>query len=169
MEQLLLTILGEPSAWSDYLFIGLIVYISLLVIVSALVVFITVGLHKNNEQKFLKWKSMEEKWEPLLLDFIAGSSSVETVQERIKPAEEFFFVDYLSRYAERLMGHQKKLLARLASPYLKKIALRLTDGDAEQKARAIQTLSDLDLENYKNEISSRNYFTSVNLRLCPKK
>lgn len=153
MDQLLLTLLGEPSAWSDYLFVGLIVYIGILIIVSGFIVFITVGLHQNNERKYQKWKALEDEWEPLILDFVAGSYSVETIQEKIKPSESLFFVDYLSRYAERLIGHQKKLVSRLAAPYLEKIAPRLKTGDSEQKARAIQTLSVLALDKYKNEIA----------------
>lgn len=116
-------------------------YMGVLMCIAIALVLITLQLHRKNQRTAQKWAEMEHRWQPLLMRAISGEAWPEEIQENIYPGEGFYFIDYLMRYAEKLSGESRKQATELAAPYLPQLIKRLKKGDAEQRARAILTLS----------------------------
>lgn len=102
----------------------------------------------RNERKARRWARLEAKWEPVIVPVLSGVEPSTRLIERVAPGEELHFVDFVYRYARRLRGRERIVLAELALPYLPPIARRVHKGDPEQRARAVQTLSVLGLPRY---------------------
>lgn len=108
-------------------------------------------LHQRNQEKALFWERLEAQWEPLMARYLQELDA-QLVWGNIVPGQELYFIDFLLRYA---LHHPEQVpeLKMLAAPYLDPLASRLRQGrgDAEQRARAVQTLSllgtDTDIEN----------------------
>lgn len=127
-------------------------YIGVLICIAIVLVLITIRLHRKNQRTAQKWSEMEQRWQPLLLRAISGEAWPEEIQENIYPGEGFYFIDYLMRYAEKLSGDSRKQATILAAPYLPQLIKRMKKGDAEQRARAILTLSILAPEEHQSRM-----------------
>ena len=99
-------------------------------------------MHQNNQQKALSWSERENRWSPLLDAFANDRNSLQTVWKQVEPGQDLYFVDYLMRLSISQPENRPKYKA-LAEPYLPKLAARLANhsGDAEQRSRAVQTIS----------------------------
>lgn len=111
-----------------------------------------VFLRYANHLKGIKWRRLESKWQPVLLDILSGSQENEAIWHLVDEEERLYFVDFLQRFAQRLRGEQRRTLSDLARPFLKSVIRHLETGDAERRARAIQTLSLLGLPYYDSHI-----------------
>ncbi len=134
------------------LIISLIAYVGILVIMAVLLVIITLRLHHANQKKAAKWAEMEARWKPLLMRVLAGEAWPDEIQTSIGDGEGLYFIDYLMRYAEKLSGETRRRATALADPYLPKLLSRVHKGDAEQRARAILTLSILAPEDHQDRM-----------------
>lgn len=144
-----------PSAqnlFSNPLVLLLTLYMALLVIIACVLVVITLRLHQKNQRTAQKWAEMEQRWQPLLIKTLGGEAWPEELRAQIYPGEGFYFIDYLMRYAEKLSGESRDLATELATPYLPQLLKRAKQGDAEQRARAILTLSILAPEDHHNRM-----------------
>jgi len=131
-----------------WLLLALSAYILVLLGVALALVIFTLRLRRSNEHKALFWQALEARWEPLLMKIIAREAWPEHLHQQVQAHEAFYFVDFLTRYAEKLTGHAHDTLSQLAEPYLGGIAERARTGDTEQRARAILTLSALAPQKY---------------------
>ncbi|HEY9840183.1 MAG: HEAT repeat domain-containing protein [Candidatus Sericytochromatia bacterium] len=151
-----LTLLGPDLANSPLasrLLLALAAYILVLLIIALGLVFLTVKLHRSNELKARKWSEMEKNWEPLMAQVLIGAWPVAELHKRIKPEDGLFFVDFLTRYTQRLAGSSREIIEDLAAPWLPRLAERTEDGDDEQRARALFTLSSLAPVHYRVQIA----------------
>ena len=110
------------------------------------------ALRALNTRKERRWTAMERDWERLLLDVIAGDVAIESMRARVRPEDERYFVDYLSRFASRLRGAERATIEQLAAPYLPSLTRQLRSRSAATRARAVRTLSLLGLRAYSASI-----------------
>lgn len=112
-------------------------------------VFLAIGLHlqarrlhQRNQAKAAFWQSLESQWEPLLLDYIRAELPPEQIWAQVEARHELYFIDYLMRTALNYPPGREAFQI-LARPFLPALTARLTAqrGDAEQRARAVQTLT----------------------------
>lgn len=134
--------------------IALIGYILVLLVIAFGLVWLTISLHRTNQRKAREWQQREKIWEPLLSKALIGDMTVAQVHEQIGENEGLFFVDFLTRYALRLAGSSRQVLEALAAPWLPVLAKKVVDGDDEQRARAVFTLSTLAPDPYRIVIAS---------------
>lgn len=120
----------------------------LLVIVSAVLLGIslafvatTLALRLGNVRRARRWASLEQRWERDLLDTLSGEVPESTARFDVAPAEALFFVGVLARYARRVSGSERALLARLAEPWLSLVEQQLRHPLEERRARAVQALA----------------------------
>lgn len=139
--------------WQSPLLLGLVVYIAILLGVAFALFVTTLNLHKANERKARQWQAMEDRWKPLMMKVISGEKWPQSVHDQIKSHESLFFIDFLMRYADKLHGQSRKRVTQLAEPYLSLLLKRLHKGDAEQRARAILTLSVLAPEQHNQRLA----------------
>lgn len=119
-----------------------------LLLVTFIFAMATLWLRYRNVRKERRWERLEKAWQPRVLEVLDGQAPPEHLWTTVEPADQLYFIDYLVRFAQRLRGEERKLLSRLADPYLDVVAPKVGRGDAERRARAVQTLSILDLDRY---------------------
>ncbi|HUE96623.1 MAG TPA: HEAT repeat domain-containing protein [Longimicrobiaceae bacterium] len=97
-------------------------------------------MHGRHARKARVRRSLEARWQPLLLRTLdAGDPSVLTAH--VAASERLFFLEYLFRYASRLQGREREILAETAAPFLPALMARLRGrADPEQRARAVRTV-----------------------------
>lgn len=139
---------------SSSLLLALIGYILVLLVIAIGLTGLTISLHRNNQRKAREWQQREKDWEPLLSKALMGDLSVAQVHEQLPASEGLFFVDFLTRYSLRLAGASRQTLAALAAPWLPILAKKVVEGDDEQRARAVFTLSTLAPDPYRIVIAS---------------
>lgn len=102
----------------------------------------TRGQHARNQEKARFWEGLEHSWEPLIESYLLGKLNKELVLQAVPSGRELYFVDFLMRRALR-PGENREALQQLAEPYLPTLVSRLANGqgDAEQRARAVQTVA----------------------------
>ncbi len=103
-------------------------------------------LRVRNVRKAKRWDELEEKWEALLPEVMAGLTPDSVLRSRIRKAEQLYFVDFLYKTALRAGPGRREALPRFALPFLGPIVRRMEGGDAERRARAVQTVAVLDLD-----------------------
>lgn len=100
-------------------------------------------LRYRNRRKAMYWRQLERRWELLLMEVLSGAAPPEAIWRCVDQRDRLFFVDYLTRFARRLRGSSREVLAELARPYLGTIVQRMQGGDAERRARAVETVARL--------------------------
>lgn len=125
----------------DQILLWLILSIFVLFFFTLLFALLVVLLRLGNIRKAAKWKKLETLWEPLVLEYLAEPKNPEALWKQVRKKERLYFIHYLYRIAMRLSGEERKLLQALAGPYIELVEANAKHGDAELRARAIQTLS----------------------------
>jgi hypothetical protein len=151
-----------PVGWADRTLTGptgvqtevLIVASAILGLVLCAVFFAVVAgvLRYRNRRKEREWLAREAKWEGPLLEVLAGIDRPERLWSLVTRGDELYFVDYLLRYARRIRGSTRRVLAELARPYLGPVADRMSTGDTERRARAVETIAMLDFDRHAERI-----------------
>jgi HEAT repeat protein len=100
------------------------------------------------------WERLEAKWEVAILKALSGDEAQPDFLALVEKEEELFFLNYLLRYARRIKGAEKEILCQLASPYLPRVAERMSLPEMEHRARAVQFLGELGLKTFANEVIS---------------
>ncbi|UCH10254.1 MAG: HEAT repeat domain-containing protein [Fidelibacterota bacterium] len=130
--------------------------LSLTILVSLVLVFLfaisTIYLRLRNMRKAKRWRALEGKWEPIILDYLDGERTVDDVRSQVGEKESLYFLDFTLRFAQRLRGEENEAIDRLAEPYLSLLVKRSVKGDASQRARALRTLSTLGLDRFSDNI-----------------
>lgn len=109
---------------------------------------VTLWLRYGNVRKARRWERLETAWQPLVLGVLDGQVTAEQVWAAVAPKDRLYFVAYLVRLAQRVRGEERTALSRLSRPFLGEVAGKVDRGDAERRARAVQTLAILDLDEY---------------------
>lgn len=97
--------------------------------------------HDQNQATARHWQEREALWQPAL-DQYQQHHDATMVWKTVTSRQALYFIDYLMRYTLKKQLPQGAL-AELAAPYLPQLAGRIYDQslDAEQRARAVQTVS----------------------------
>jgi len=109
-------------------------------------------LRIENNLKTKRWKRMEEKWEPLLLDVLSDDKETHQLISKVERDEQLYFVQFLQRFTYRLRGKERAVLEELVKPFLPLIVQRVKIGNPERRAQTIQTLSAFRLHKYTEHI-----------------
>lgn len=109
----------------------------------------TIILRISNIRQQKRWENLEKKWDEMILEVLDGDKEPEEMRQWVQKQERYYFIDFLVRYAQRLIGEERKIIADLADPFLPGIARRAHRGDIEQRARAVRTLSILNHRKYR--------------------
>lgn len=99
-----------------------------------------------------RWKNLVGKWEEEIVLVLSGEHEASILLDRVRKRERLYFLDFLTRYAQRFIGEERILITQLAQPFLPLLMRRVKKGDAEQRARAVRTLSILDHQGYQEAI-----------------
>jgi len=97
--------------------------------------------HDQNQATAKRWQELESLWQPALDQYMQHHDAA-MVWKTVTSQQTLYFIDYLMRYALK-NNLPQGALAELAAPYLPRLATRIYDQslDAEQRARAVQTVS----------------------------
>ena len=140
------------SIFDDKLLFGLAIGIIFLAIAAFAFAFYAVNRRLRNIRTSQYWARLEQEWEPAILGVLSREDPEQVMWDRVRDEDELYFIDFLLRYARRVGGDERVVLAQLARPYLPKIHSRGRTGDAERRARSVQTLSVLGINDYIDEI-----------------
>lgn len=147
-----LNLFGKWAQGYLLLFILMAVTVGLLLLLGLMGLFI-INMNRNHQKKAAYWQQLESRWEPLLLEVLAGEMLPQDLWPHVAPEEQYYLIDFLMRYARRLRGDSLDLVSEVARPYLKLLVSRLHKGDTEQRARAVQTISVLGLHDHTDDIA----------------
>lgn len=101
----------------------------------------TLVLRLGNVRRARRWAALEQRWERDLLDTLSGEVAEDPARFHVAPAEALFFVGVVARYARRVSGGERAMLARLAEPNLPLVEAQLRNPLEERRARAVQALA----------------------------
>lgn len=101
-----------------------------------------------NDRTRRRLLSLEQRWEPLLLEDLSAAKPIEEVYRHVEPADRFFFVQVLHRYMSRIVGQEKERLVALAAPCLPELVRRSFHGTTESRAQAVRLLGAFGFEEY---------------------
>jgi len=132
------------------LLLGFVVAGTILFSILLTVVFsaIAVAVRARNRRRARHLSKREDQWEPAVLEVLDGARTPASVRSLVRERDGLLFVEYVSRFARRVRGKERDLLAELAAPWLPRLAQRLTYRDEATRARAVQTISLLGLGGY---------------------
>lgn len=102
---------------------------------------LTFSMRQRNLRKAHFWGELESRWEPLLDEIMAGQQTAEVLHSLVKQEESLYLVDLLMRRCMRASPEQQPVYRELAAPYLGSLSQRIENGDQEQRARAVLTLT----------------------------
>jgi HEAT repeat protein len=87
------------------------------------------------------------------MEYLYGEEIAEALWAIVPTDVELYFVEFVLRYRRRLSGDETIKIEALAQPYLPKVARRMRRRGAERRARAIQTLGELGLQDYAEAVA----------------
>ena len=105
-------------------------------------------LRRSNERKAATWARLENRWLAIALEVVGGAEPPEKLWALVPNEDRLPFVNFLLRFARRLVGPERRTVDELAAPYLDLLVPQLTSSQAERRARAVQTLSTLGQRRY---------------------
>jgi HEAT repeat protein len=109
---------------------------------------LTVLLRANNTRKNRLRAGQEAKWDPVILEVLAGAQEPQSLTRFVNPGEELPFLDYLLHYFRRIRGEETTILKDLATPFLPLLAETMSQRGVERRARSVQTLGVLGMPEY---------------------
>jgi len=118
----------------------LVVSTMVILVVAITFVLVAIALRIGNVRRGRRWTRLERKWEDDLLEMLSGEIPEDPARFGVTADESLFFVSVLARYARRVSGRERALLAKLADPFLPHVERQLRSRVEEQRARAIQAL-----------------------------
>ncbi len=111
-------------------------------------------LRRHNDRKAARWSVLEARWLETALAVVAGTEERETVWALVPAEDRIRFLNFLLRFARRLVGPERRVVDDLAAPYLDLLLPQLTHRQPERRARAVQTLSTLGHRRYAKQLEA---------------
>ena len=113
---------GAGSFFNGLLLDQVLLYLTIVILsLLGLVIFLsvlTVLLRLRNERVDRHWASLQERWEPLLLDALSQPENLEALWDQVGEADHLLFLEFVLQYAQRLGGTEWETLKLAAAPYL---------------------------------------------------
>ncbi|MBT8488064.1 MAG: hypothetical protein HKN72_14375 [Gemmatimonadetes bacterium] len=94
------------------------------------------------------------RWQFELREVLYGDGSLDALRASIDDGNRVEFLNFLLEYARRLDGEEHEVVRSLAEPHLAKILPYLDHRVAGRRARAVQTLGELGLPGYAEQVIS---------------
>lgn len=111
-------------------------------------------LRRKNDRKAARWAKLEDRWLEAALAVVAGTAERETLWALVPHEDRLRFINFLLRFARRLVGPERRVVDDLAAPYLDLLLPQLKLRHAERRARAVQTLSALGQRRYAKQLEA---------------
>lgn len=137
---------------TDRGFLILIAFIVLVTLCAAGFVLASLVLRARNNQVARQWAALEARWDPVMLDVLAGALAPAALHQLVRARDHRRFVEYLLRYGRRIRGQERDLLTTLAQPYLYAVSGELRHRSVERRARAAQSVGELGGATYRPEL-----------------
>lgn len=138
-------------AENDFAF-RLILGVFLLLVILAMAFMITaVFLRVRNDRRNARDERLEKEWQPVLLEVLSERRDPNELLKLVGRRDVFLFTNFLYRVGRQVRGADLETIRTLAKPYLV-AAERLTQGDAETRARKIQILGLLGFKSHASQI-----------------
>ena len=112
----------------------------------------TIVLRVGHQLRARRWERLTARWQEPVLEALMDPAAEEGVHRLVGPKERLHFVGFVLEYSRRVRGEERRILRRLALPYLDGIAERATHRRSEIRTRAIQTLGTLGLPKYAPQV-----------------
>lgn len=100
------------------------------------------SVHRAQERQK---RQLTERWREPVLSAVADPSTVPSVQALVEEDDAIHFLSFIIQYARRVRGEERRVLRRLARPFLPKMVERMGSHRTEMRAWAVQTLGTLGL------------------------
>ncbi|NNG17221.1 MAG: hypothetical protein HKM89_12145 [Gemmatimonadales bacterium] len=127
----------------------LVALVTLLLLACAVAFTLTAAyLRAENIRNEKRWVRLEGVWEPMIMSVLTGEVAEGNLLARVHPRDARYFVEFLLRYGRQLKGVERDTVLSLAAPYLERIADDLSHRRPEIRARSLQTLGELSVEEY---------------------
>ncbi len=94
------------------------------------------------------------RWQYELREVLYGQGSLEALRASVDDDNRVEFLNFLLEYSRRLDGDERDEVRRLAEPHLAEILPYLDHRVEGRRARAVQTLGELGLPRYADEVIS---------------
>lgn len=127
--------------------------VALLSAVSFAFAVIALILRFRNDRSAERLTRLAERWEPAMLEVLAGTSTPEALMERVDERDTGDFLDFLSGYARRLRGQERRMVRELAQPYLPELVGELGAGSAERRGIAVKALATMGMPEYADTVA----------------
>jgi HEAT repeat protein len=137
---------------SDRGFVLLFAFIALVTLFALGFVVASLVLRARNNRVARRWAALEARWDPVMLDVLAGVAGPASMHALVRPGEHTQIVEYLLRYGRRIRGPERALLSGLAAPYLYQVSGDLGHRSVERRARAVQSIGELGAGGYRAEL-----------------
>lgn len=111
-------------------------------------------LRVNNDRKARRWAALEVRWSATALEVLGGVAPASRLAGLVPPRDRKRFINFLLRFARRLVGPERNVIDDLAAPFLEVLLPQLSDRRPERRARAVQTLSTLGRRRYAKQLVS---------------
>jgi len=110
-------------------------------------ILLTVLLRRKNARDTEDSDRREKKWEPVLLEVLAGSYGPKALLDLVLPEEPVPFLNYLALFIRRIRGSEAETLRAMARPLLPALVER-HEKRAFQRAQIIRTVGILGMPGY---------------------
>ena len=107
------------------------------------------GLHLGAARAVARRRRRHARWEPLLLDVLAGDAPPGALEQDVAPGETTDFLQMLVRYALRVDGEARETLAAVAAPFLPASRALLRSHRADRRALGVHLLGILGHRGYR--------------------
>jgi HEAT repeat protein len=142
----------QVSSTGEFVLLALIFTVAALLGLAVLFALSTVVLRYRNAVRARELTALEERWEPLIVEFSAGSIAASDVWDAVAPDKRTHFVRVVMRYAGRIRGSARERLDDLVQPYLDDFAKLLNKSGMEDEALVIRVIGYSGLDRYEKEV-----------------
>lgn len=115
---------------------------------------LALGLRVANDIEARRWERRAGRWEPAMLEILAGAAPPEAIHERVDRKDAILFLSFLLGYARRLRGDEQELVREMAKPYLPVVVPMIQRGTTESRGNAVLMLARMGLPTYAGVVAS---------------
>jgi HEAT repeat protein len=127
---------------------------AILLVASCAFATLALALRVDNEAKARRWERLVGRWEPAMLEILAGAAPPEAIHERVDRKDAPLFLSFLLGYARRLRGEEQELVREMAEPYLPVVVPMVQRGTTESRGNAVLMLARMGLPRYAGVVAS---------------
>ncbi len=142
----------QVSTTGEFVLLALILSVAALLGMTVLFAVNTVVLRYRNASRARRLAALEQRWEPLIVEFSSGSLPASEVWKTVARDERTHFVRVVMRYAGRVRGSARDRLDALVQPFLEDFAKLLGKSGMEDQALVIRVIGYSGLDRFEGEV-----------------